>query len=130
MNKNAEYRGMSDEQLGLALKEVATNLFHLRVQSATERLETPSEIRKARKEIARILTLQRERSLKTERDQTTQKAAEDKTARQKAWVDAVAARKKNRADAHARAEAAKQKKLTATKGGGKGGKKTDAAKGK
>jgi large subunit ribosomal protein L29 len=61
--KPAEYRGMSDEQLGLSLKEVTKNLFHLRFQSATERLETPSEIRKARREVARIMTIQRERQL-------------------------------------------------------------------
>ena len=33
-------------------------------ESATDRLETPSELRKARREIARIKTLQRERELK------------------------------------------------------------------
>jgi len=59
--KPAEYRGMSDEQLELTLKEEVKNLFHLRFQSATERLETPSEIRKAKREIARIKTIQRER---------------------------------------------------------------------
>ena len=61
--KTAEYRGMSDEQLELSLKDLVKNLFHLRFQSATERLETPSEIRKAKREIARIKTIQREREL-------------------------------------------------------------------
>ncbi|HXG08863.1 MAG TPA: 50S ribosomal protein L29 [Gemmataceae bacterium] len=61
--KPAEYRGMSDEQLELTLRELTKNLFHLRFQSATERLETPSEIRKAKREIARIKTIQRERQL-------------------------------------------------------------------
>jgi large subunit ribosomal protein L29 len=61
--KTAEYRGMSDEQLALSLKDLVKNLFHLRFQSATERLETPSEIRKAKREIARIKTIQREREL-------------------------------------------------------------------
>jgi large subunit ribosomal protein L29 len=61
--KPAEYRAMSDEHLDLTLKEIVKNLFHLRFQSATERLETPSEIRKARKEVARIKTIQRERQL-------------------------------------------------------------------
>ncbi len=59
--KPAEYRGMGDEQLELTLKEELKHLFHLRFQSATERLETPSEIRKAKREIARIKTIQRER---------------------------------------------------------------------
>ena len=61
--KTAEYRGMSDEQLSLSLKDLVKNLFHLRFQSATERLETPSEIRKAKREIARIKTIQRQREL-------------------------------------------------------------------
>jgi large subunit ribosomal protein L29 len=58
--KSAELRGMGPEQLELTLKEVVKNLFHLRFQSATERLETPSEIRKAKREVARIKTIQRE----------------------------------------------------------------------
>jgi large subunit ribosomal protein L29 len=53
----AEYRGATPEQLALDLKELEKNLFHLRFQSATDRLETPSEIRKAKRDIARILTV-------------------------------------------------------------------------
>ena len=58
-----EFRGMSDEQLSLALKDTEKHLFQLRFQSATDRLETPSEIRKARRDIARIRTLVREKEL-------------------------------------------------------------------
>jgi large subunit ribosomal protein L29 len=61
--KAAEYRGMSEEQLTLTLRDVEKHLFQLRFQSATDRLETPSEIRKARREIARIMTVQRQREL-------------------------------------------------------------------
>ncbi|MBY0526729.1 MAG: 50S ribosomal protein L29 [Gemmataceae bacterium] len=61
--KPAEYRGMPDEQLTLTLSEEVKNLFHMRVQSATERLETPSQIKKARRNIARMKTIQRERQL-------------------------------------------------------------------
>jgi large subunit ribosomal protein L29 len=73
--KPAEYRGMSDEQLALSLKDLVKNLFHLRFQSATERLETPSEIRKAKREIARIRTIQRERELKAQKAQAAGKGA-------------------------------------------------------
>jgi large subunit ribosomal protein L29 len=62
-NRMTEFRGMSDEQLSLALKDLEKHLFQLRFQSATDRLETPSEIRKARRDIARIRTLQREKDL-------------------------------------------------------------------
>jgi large subunit ribosomal protein L29 len=58
-----DLRGMSDEQLGLTLKDTEKHLFQLRFQSATDRLETPSEMRKARRDIARIKTIQREREL-------------------------------------------------------------------
>jgi large subunit ribosomal protein L29 len=60
--KPAELRAMSDEQLALTLKDTIKNLFNLRCQSATERLETPSEIRKARRDVARIKTIQHERA--------------------------------------------------------------------
>ena len=61
--KAAEYRGMSDEQLNLTLRDVEKHLFQLRFQSATDRLETPSEIRKSRRDIARIKTILRQREL-------------------------------------------------------------------
>ncbi len=65
--KPAEFRAMSDEHLALTLKENVKNLFHLRFQSATERLETPSEIKKAKRDVARIKTIQRERALAAEK---------------------------------------------------------------
>ncbi|MBN9119173.1 MAG: 50S ribosomal protein L29 [Planctomycetes bacterium] len=63
-NRMKEFRGMSDEQLALALKDTEKHLFQLRFQSATDRLETPSEIRKAKRDIARLRTLQREKELR------------------------------------------------------------------
>ncbi|MEZ6142242.1 MAG: 50S ribosomal protein L29 [Zavarzinella sp.] len=57
-------RGMTDDALEIALKDIQRTLFQLRFQSATDRLETPSEIRRARREIARIKTILRERELK------------------------------------------------------------------
>jgi len=59
--KPAELRAMSDEQLDLTLKDTIKNLFHLRIQSSTERLETPSEIRKARRDVARLKTILHQR---------------------------------------------------------------------
>ena len=62
--KITDLTGQSDEQLALALKDTEKTLFQLRFQSATDRLETPSEIRKAKRTIARIKTVQRQRQLK------------------------------------------------------------------
>jgi large subunit ribosomal protein L29 len=65
--KAAELREMSDEQLELTLKETAHDYFRLRIQSQTERLDAPSELRRHRRLIARIKTLLRERALKQAR---------------------------------------------------------------
>ena len=63
MSKARELRDMSDEQLQLTLKEAAESLFHLRLKAQTERLETPSELQKQRRLIARVKTIQTQRSL-------------------------------------------------------------------
>jgi large subunit ribosomal protein L29 len=62
MTKASEFREMSDEQLVLTLKETTGNLFHLRLQAQTERLDAPSELRKQRRMVARIKTIQSERA--------------------------------------------------------------------
>jgi large subunit ribosomal protein L29 len=64
MTKATELREMSDEQLVLTLKEASENLFRLRIQAQTERLDAPSELRKQRRLIARVKTIQSERTKK------------------------------------------------------------------
>lgn len=64
--KAKELREMSDEQLGLTLKEAADKLFRLRIQSQTERLNAPSELLRSRRLIARIKTIQTERTNKAQ----------------------------------------------------------------
>ncbi|HEX3447853.1 MAG TPA: 50S ribosomal protein L29 [Isosphaeraceae bacterium] len=66
MSKPAELREQTEEQLNLLLTEVKHNLFRLRLQSETERLEAPSEIVKAKREIARIKTILRLRQIEQE----------------------------------------------------------------
>lgn len=62
MTKVTELREMSDEQLGLTLNETTESLFRLRLQAQTERLDAPSELRKHRRLIARVKTIQNERA--------------------------------------------------------------------
>ena len=62
MSKAKELREMSDEQLGLTISEAAENLFRLKVQAQTEKLDSPSEIRRNRRLIARCKTIQSERA--------------------------------------------------------------------
>ena len=56
-----ELREMSDEQLQATVNEATKTLFLLRFQSQSERLNTPTEIKKNRRLIARIKTIQTER---------------------------------------------------------------------
>ena len=62
MTKATELREMSDEQLDLTLKDAAENLFRLRIKAQTEQLDAPSELRKHRRLIARLKTIQSERA--------------------------------------------------------------------
>ena len=54
---------MSDDQLTDTMRDTTQRLFRLRIQAATEKLDAPSEMRKLRKDIARIQTVQREREI-------------------------------------------------------------------
>ena len=53
---------MSDEELASKLGESRQELFNLRFQSATGALENGARLRSAKRQIARILTLQNERA--------------------------------------------------------------------
>jgi large subunit ribosomal protein L29 len=59
-----QLREMTDENLQLSLTETQKELFHLRFQATTDKLQTPSNIRRLRRSIARIKTIQRERATK------------------------------------------------------------------
>jgi large subunit ribosomal protein L29 len=67
---------MSDEQLGVTLRETTEGLFRLSLQAQTERLDAPSELRKHRQLIARIKTIQRERARKAESEQEGEETPE------------------------------------------------------
>ena len=64
MATSKEYREMSDEQLGSELTQTQKDLFKLRFQASTEKLDAPSNLKKLRRLIARINTIVRERELK------------------------------------------------------------------
>ncbi len=64
MATTKEYREMSDEQLGTELVQTQKDLFKLRFQASTEKLDAPSNLKKLRRSIARINTIRRERELK------------------------------------------------------------------
>ena len=62
--KASELREMSDEQLELTAVDAAETMFKLRLQSQTERVDVPTHMRHNRRLIARVRTIQTERSLK------------------------------------------------------------------
>ena len=57
-----DMRTKSEDQLSEALHELKREAFNLRFQAATNQLERPARIREVRRDIARIKTLQTERS--------------------------------------------------------------------
>jgi large subunit ribosomal protein L29 len=61
--KLKDVREKASEQLQHELADRQKHLFDLRTQAVTEKLENPSQLRKTRKEIARIKTILREREL-------------------------------------------------------------------
>ena len=62
MAKIEDLRAKSDDQLNAELAELKREQFNLRFQRATGQLENTSRLREARRDIARIKTLQTERS--------------------------------------------------------------------
>lgn len=62
-----ELRDLSDEELAKRLGESRENLFNLRFQMATGALDNTARLKLAKRDIARILTIQAERKYSLER---------------------------------------------------------------
>ena len=62
MAKISDLKAKSDDQLSEQLGELKREAFNLRFQAATNQLEKPSRTREVRRDIARIKTLQGERT--------------------------------------------------------------------
>lgn len=60
--KIAELRNKTDNELETRQRELAEQLFKLRFQRATGRVENPMKMRQVRREIAQIETLLNERA--------------------------------------------------------------------
>jgi large subunit ribosomal protein L29 len=64
--KAEEVHQISDEELAEELKRLRQHLYDLKSQAVTEKVEDPSQFRKTRRDIARLLTERRERQLAAE----------------------------------------------------------------
>ena len=60
--KTEDLRAKTDDQLSEQLVSLKKEQFNLRFQAATNQLERPARIKEVRREIARIKTLQGQRS--------------------------------------------------------------------
>ncbi|HEX7710339.1 MAG TPA: 50S ribosomal protein L29 [Sphingomonadaceae bacterium] len=69
MSAAEDLRAKTDDQLSADLVELKREQFNLRFQAATNQIERPARIREVRREIARIKTLQNERSANAARGQ-------------------------------------------------------------
>jgi large subunit ribosomal protein L29 len=70
---------MREKETGHLLHELGEQqkqLFTLRTQSVTEKLEDPSQLRKARREIARLKTILRQRDIEAEKKKAAEAKAE------------------------------------------------------
>ena len=77
MTKVAEVRELADEELLERLESLKEELFNLRFQLATGQLDNPMRIKQVRHEVARILTVLRERHLEEEVREEVARADED-----------------------------------------------------
>ena len=59
--KIGEIRGMKSAELHVELEEFERHIFDLRAQAVTEKLANPYQITQARRDVARIHTVLRER---------------------------------------------------------------------
>ena len=62
--KSKEIRELTDAEAQAKLRDLRQEMFNLRLQQQTARLERASRIREVRRDIARIETIVRERQLK------------------------------------------------------------------
>lgn len=72
MSTAAELRELADDELVERLDENREELFNLRFQVVTGQLDNPRRISEVKREIARILTVQREREIRAEQIAATE----------------------------------------------------------
>lgn len=57
----AQLRGLSDQELASELQDNIREVFNLRFRGQSQKIDNPSELSKARRNIARVKTIMRER---------------------------------------------------------------------
>ena len=68
MMKAAEVHGLGDNELVEALKEARAEAFNLRLRNATGELENSARLGTSRRDLARLLTVARQRGIDLEKE--------------------------------------------------------------
>lgn len=66
--KAADVHGLGDNELVEALKEARAEAFNLRLRNATGELENSSRLPASRRDLARLLTVARERGIDLQKE--------------------------------------------------------------
>ena len=61
--KAAELRSLGADELGAKERELADQLFRMRIQKSMGQLEAPAKIRSVRRDLARIKTVMRQKQI-------------------------------------------------------------------
>ena len=77
MTRVTELRELPDEELLARLESFKEELFNLRFQLATSQLDNPMRVKQVRHDVARILTVLRERHLEEELEAQVARADEE-----------------------------------------------------
>ena len=72
--KSREVHDLADDQVVDAIANARQNLFNLRFQHATGQLEDTAALNRAKRDLARVLTVARQRGLDVERELRRQAA--------------------------------------------------------
>jgi len=62
--KPRDVREMSDTELETRARELADEIFHLRLRRTTSQLTNPMKVRETKRDLARVNTIRRERALR------------------------------------------------------------------
>ena len=75
--KGADVHGLGDPDVVALVGDKRQELFNLRFQHATGQLEDTAAMRRAKRDLARALTIARERGIDVERELARQRKAEE-----------------------------------------------------